>query len=151
VLSVFFVIVELALWKFNFSVEFEKTFARLCLPTGADLAEVSQATGEYPRPAPPNGRKRMAGGAADSDDEGTLLRIYVDQVEPAQPAIEAVLGRDAKRWSLVRTNRDESGPKVLEYRVRPRKSVGFDGLREHLLREGAPHVVAADGGGDGRP
>jgi len=151
VLSVFFVIVELALWKFNFSVEFEKTFARLCLPTGADLAEVSQATGEYPRPAPPNGRKRAAmGGMADSDDGGsTLLRIYVDQVEPAQPAIEAVLGRDAKRWSLVRTNTDDSGPKVLEYRVRPRKSVGFDGLREHLLREGAPHVVAADGGGDG--
>jgi hypothetical protein len=25
-----------------------------------------------------------------------------------------------------------------------RKSVGMDGLRERLLREGAPHVVAAD-------
>jgi hypothetical protein len=28
--------------------------------------------------------------------------------------------------------------------VRARKSVGLDALREHLLREAAPHVVAAD-------
>jgi hypothetical protein len=33
---------------------------------------------------------------------------------------------------------------VLSYRVRPRKSVGLDGLRGNLLREAAPHVVAAD-------
>jgi hypothetical protein len=37
-----------------------------------------------------------------------------------------------------------NGPPVLTYRVRARKSVGMDGLRERLLREGAPHVVAAD-------
>src|SRR5919108_2666208 len=56
VLSVFFVVVELALWKFNFNAEFEDTFARLCLPSGADLADVHQATGEFPIPRP-NGRK----------------------------------------------------------------------------------------------
>ena len=32
VLSIVFVVVELALWKFNFSADFERTFARLCLP-----------------------------------------------------------------------------------------------------------------------
>lgn len=149
VLSIVFVIVELALWKFNFSVEFEETFARLCLPSGADLADVSQATGEYRRPAMANGGKRSAEEA--ENDRTMVLRIYVDQVEPARPAIEAVLGRDAKRWSLVQTTDSDGGggPKVLEYRVRPRKSVGLDGLREHLLREGAPHVVAADSGEDG--
>ncbi len=151
VLSVFFVVVELALWKFNFSAEFEETFARLCLPSGADLADVSQATGEFRRPDVANGRMRSGAEHADTEnDRSTVLRIYVDQVEPARPAIEAVLGRDAKRWSLVQTSQDEGGPSVLEYRVRPRKSVGLDGLREHLLREGAPHVVAADGAGDGR-
>src|SRR5918995_837988 len=41
VLSVCFVAIELALWKFNFSVEFERTFARLCLPAGADLEELA--------------------------------------------------------------------------------------------------------------
>ena len=50
VLSVCFVAIELALWKFNFSVEFEETFARLCMPSGADLADISEATGEHPRP-----------------------------------------------------------------------------------------------------
>jgi len=140
VLSVFFVVVELALWKFNFNAEFEETFARLCLPSGADLAEIAEATGEQERPPAPDGRKRAA-----EDGRTTTLRIYVDQVEPARPAIEAVLGRDAKRWTLVQTSGNEGGPKVLEYRVRPRRSVGLDGLREHLLREGAPHVVAADG------
>jgi hypothetical protein len=68
----------------------------------------------------------------------------VDRVEDAQPAIEAVLARDAKRWTLEQVVAVANGPPLLTYRVRVRKSVGMDGLRERLLREGAPHVVAAD-------
>jgi hypothetical protein len=74
----------------------------------------------------------------------------VDAVEPARAAVEAILERDAKRWSLVAARDNDGGPKVLEYRVRPRKSVGVDGLRDRLLREGAPHVVAADAAADAR-
>lgn len=144
VLSIVFVLVELSLWKFNFSAAFEETFARLCLPSGADLEDVSQATGEFRRPEPVDGKRPEA-----EEDRGAVLRIYVDQVEPAQPKIESVLGRDAKRWALLETRVNEGGPQVLEYRVRPRKSVGLDNLRDHLLREGAPHVVATDGS-DGR-
>jgi Domain of unknown function (DUF4956) len=143
VLSIVFVLVELALWKFNFNAEFEETFARLCLPSGADMAALSQATGEYPRPVPSNG-------GADADGRTVALRIYVDAVEPAKGTIETILQRDAKRWSLVQASDSDGGPKVLEYRVRPRKSVGLDGLRERLLREGAPHVVAADDVADGK-
>ncbi len=142
VLSVVFVVVELALWKFNFNAEFEETFARLCLPSGADLSAISQATGEHPRP--------MAGNGADADGRTVPLRVYVDAVEPVKATIEMILERDAKKWSLVQTSEGEASPKVLEYRVRPRKSIGLEGLRERLLREGAPHVVAADGDADGR-
>ena len=142
VLSVVFVLVELALWKFNFNAEFEETFARLCLPSGADLSAISQATGEYPRP--------VAGNGADADGRMVPLRIYVDAVEPVKATIEMILERDAKKWSLVQTTTGEESPKVLEYRVRPRKSIGLDGLRDRLLREGAPHVVAAEGDADGR-
>ena len=78
-----------------------------------------------------------------------MLRIYVDQVDTARPAVEAVLERDAKRWSLERVAAATGGPPVLHYKVRTRKSVGMELLREHLLREGAPHVVAADGGASG--
>ena len=141
-LSVFFVVVELGLWKFNFSAEFEETFARLCMPSGADMEGVLEATGEFPSAA-------GAGKAEAPDARSVVLRIYVDRVEPARPAIEAVLERDAKRWSLIQTSGGNGGAGVLEYRVRPRKSVGLAGLRERLLREGAPHVVAADQGGDG--
>jgi hypothetical protein len=136
-LSIVFVVVELALWKFDFSAEFERTFARLCLPSGADLAELPQL-GSEPRKA-----VTPAGNGA-GDDRMVLLRVYVDRVEDAQPAIEAVLARDAKRWMLEQMVAGANDPPLLTYRVRVRKSVGMDGLREHLLREGAPHVVAAD-------
>jgi hypothetical protein len=136
VLSVFFVALELALWKFDFSADFERTFARLCLPSGADLMEISKATGEHPV-------IRQLAPQSEADD-GTLMRIYVDRVEPAQSAVEAVLARDAKRWTLAKVTPNDGGAGVLEYRIRPKKSVGLESLREHLLREGAPHVVAAD-------
>ena len=137
VLSIVFVVVELALWKFDFSAEFERTFARLCLPSGADLAELPRLPGDPPKAATPAGN-----GAGD--DRMALLRVYVDRVEDAQPVIEAVLARDAKRWTMEPVVAVANGPPVLTYRVRARKSVGMDGLRERLLREGAPHVVAAD-------
>jgi uncharacterized protein DUF4956 len=145
VLSVVFVVVELGLWKFDFSAEFERTFARLCLPSGADMADVPRHVGE-PEPEP-----RPAGNGAgqvqpEHDDAGRsgVLRIYVDQVDAARPRIEAVLERDAKRWALEQIVAGTGNTPQLTYRVRARKSVGLDGLREHLLRDAAPHVVAAD-------
>ena len=138
VLSIVFVVVELALWKFDFSAEFERTFARLCLPSGADLADAARAA-RASRP-----RRRRPPATARADDRTVLLRVYVDRVEDARPAIEAVLARDAKRWTLEQVVADTDGPPLLTYRVRARKSVGMDALRERLLREGAPHVVAAD-------
>jgi uncharacterized protein DUF4956 len=131
VLSIVFVVVELGLWKFDFSADFERTFARLCLPSGADLAEVPTVD-ETPPTVAANGKS-------------TRLRIYVDRIEAARPLIETVLERDAKRWSFeAEEPAAERGAPVLAYRVRPRKSIGLEGLRGNLLREGAPHVVAAD-------
>ncbi len=141
VLSIVFVVVELALWKFDFTAEFERTFARLCLPSGADLAPL-HTPAEVATPA------RNGGGAA-TDERNVTLRIYVDQVDAARPAIEAVLARDAKRWNLEQVVAATGGPPVMHYKVRARKSVGVERLREHLLQEGAPHVVAADGGASG--
>jgi hypothetical protein len=137
-LSMVFVVVELALWKFDFSAEFERTFARLCLPSGADLAGLPDV-GTEPEPAP------AGNGAGRSPDRGDArLRIYVDRVDAARPKIEAILERDAKRWTLERIADGTGDPPLLTYRVRARKSVGLEGLRDHLLREAAPHVVAAD-------
>jgi uncharacterized protein DUF4956 len=145
VLSVFFVVLELALWKFNLGAEFEHTFARLCLPSGADLEMISSATGEPAGSEAADGQRRLNPGAPE-EDRTSLLRIYVDVVEEARPPVEAVLERDTKRWSLAMVRPSDGGANVLEYRVRTRKRVGLDTLREHLLKEGAPHVVAAEEG-----
>ncbi len=140
VLSIVFVVVELALWKFDFSAEFERTFARLCLPSSADLADLPILSSD-----PGDERHMPADGAGDgAGDRSRLLRIYVDRAEDARPRVEAILARDAKRWMLEQSVSGADGPPTLTYRVRVRKSVGMDGLREHLLKEGAPHVVAAD-------
>jgi Domain of unknown function (DUF4956) len=141
VLSVVFVVVELALWKFDFSAEFERTFARLCLPSGADMADVP---GYRDGPAPPGNGAGEAHPDRDGAGRSALLRIYVDQVDAARPKIEAVLERDAKRWMLEQIVAGTGNAPQLTYRVRAKKSVGLDALREHLLRDGAPHVVAAD-------
>ena len=68
----------------------------------------------------------------------------MDRVEDARPPIEAVLERDTKRWKLEQVVAGTDGAPLLTYRVRVRKSVGLEALRERLLHEGAPHVVAAD-------
>jgi hypothetical protein len=72
------------------------------------------------------------------------LRIYTDEIAAARPAIERVLARDAKLWTASGTEPGEGTAGVLEYRIRPRKSVGIDTLRDTLVREGAPHVIATD-------
>jgi hypothetical protein len=143
VLSVFFVTVELALWKFDLSAEFERTFARLCLPSGADLAAIATAIGEPARKAVASGPARPAPGLPE-EERTSVLRVYVDGAEQARPQVEAVLERDTKRWTLAKVQASDDNTTVLEYRVRPRKRVSLDMLRENLLKEGAPHVVAAD-------
>jgi len=143
VLSVGFVVVELALWKFDFSAEFERTFARLCMPSGADMADVPGYRGE-PEPTPAGNGAGQAHPDRDGAGRSALLRIYVDQVDAARPKIEAVLERDAKHWTLEQIVAGTGNTPELTYRVRARKSVGLDALREHLLRDAAPHVVAAD-------
>jgi hypothetical protein len=148
VLSVVFVVVELGLWKFDFSAEFERTFARLCLPSGADMADVPGYASEPGAARAGNGAGQAHAGPEHADRDGAghsvLLRIYVDQVDAARPKIEAVLERDAKRWMLEQIVAGTGNAPQLTYRVRAKKSVGLDALREHLLRDAAPHVVAAD-------
>ena len=68
----------------------------------------------------------------------------MQEAAAARPTIERILARDAKRWLATGVERGDGASSVLEYRVRVRKSVGIEGLRDHLLAEGAPHVIAAD-------
>jgi hypothetical protein len=145
VLSLFFVVVELGLWKFNLGAGFDDAFNRLCMPAGsvAVVPAVPAVVAGVQAPVGANGRKRTAE-SLDTDARAVTLRIYTDEIAAARTVIEHVLARDAKLWTASGTEPGEGTAGVLEYRVRPRKSVGLDALRDNLLREGAPHVIATD-------
>jgi hypothetical protein len=142
-LSVIFVVLELVLWKINLGAEFDDTFNRLCMPSGADRAAPPVSAGDVPQMEGGNGRKQ-ASGDLTTDPRVATLKIFVDDVEAGRASAEQVLARDAKVWIAAATEPGEGKGGVLEYRVRPRKSIGLDGLRDALLREGAPHVIATD-------
>ena len=142
-LSLFFVVVELALWKFNLGAGFDDAFNRLCMPSGADRVTPHLVADAPPPPGGGDGRKRSVE-TLETDARAVTLRIYTDELAAARPAVERVLARDAKLWTASGTEAGDGAAGVLEYRVRPRKSVGLDTLRDNLLREGAPHVIATD-------
>lgn len=142
-LSVFFVVLELVLWKLNLGAEFDETFNRLCMPSGSDRAAPPPSAGDVPESPGGNGRKHTPEGLA-TDPRVATLRIFVDDVTAGRASAEQVLARDAKLWVAGGTEPGEGKGGVLEYQVRPRKSVGLEGLRENLLRDGAPHIIATD-------
>ena len=141
-LSLFFVVVELALWKFNLGAGFDDAFTRLCMPAGSAVLPQAPAA-STPAPDGGNGRKRTVE-MLETDARAVTLRIYTDEMAAAKPTIERLLARDAKLWTASGSEPGEGTAGVLEYRIRPRKSVGLNTLRENLLREGAPHVIATD-------
>jgi hypothetical protein len=142
-LSVFFVVLELVLWKLNLGAEFDDTFNRLCMPSGSDRAAPPPSAGDVPDAGAGNGRKHTPEELA-TDPRVATLKIFVDDVTVGRASAEQVLARDAKVWIAGVTEPGEGKGGVLEYRVRPRKSVGLGGLRDNLLRDGAPHVIATD-------
>jgi hypothetical protein len=142
-LSVFFVVLELVLWKLNLGAEFDDTFNRLCMPSGADRAAPPPSAGDVPGPTDGNGRKHAPAEVA-TDPRVATLKIFVDDVAAGRASVEQVLARDAKVWVAAATQPGEGKGGVLEYRVRPRKSIGLETLRENLLRDGAPHIIATD-------
>ncbi len=142
-LSTFFVVLELVLWKLNLGAEFDDMFNRLCMPSGADRAAPPASAGDVPERVSGNGRKRPPGDLT-ADPRAATLRIFVDDVTAGRASAEQVLARDAKVWIAGATEPGEGSGGVLEYRVRPRKSIGLEGLRDNLLRDGAPHIIATD-------
>jgi hypothetical protein len=182
VLSVVFVVIQLGLWRVNASAEFERTFARLCMPAGADLAYLApepepsgwhrlrSLVGSHPREeAPDDGPAlRNAPGAdgtagppvAEADVEaveangraalevdrkpGEPVRVFAVSLDGARRTVEAVLDRDAKRWTFLESHPEAGGGGLLVYEVRARKRVPLPELRRRLLSEGAPHVLATD-------
>lgn len=149
VLSVAFVLLELGLWRVNATAEFERMFARFCEPSGADRADIEAAVlGE---PLPPAGAGAAALPVVAAPDPATngrhpaeRLRVHCTDLDAARPLVEALLDAEAKRWTFLTATRHPGGGGLLEYDVRPRKRITLPQLRERLLAQASPQVIAAD-------
>ena len=153
VLSVAFVLLELGLWRVNATAEFVRMFARFCEPSGADRADIAAAARAEPALAPaapgigipviaaPAGAGAVA---ADARHLTERLRVHCTDLDAARPLVESLLDTGAKRWAFLTATRHPGGGGLLEYEVRPRKRATVAQLRERLLAEAGPHVIAAD-------
>jgi hypothetical protein len=68
------------------------------------------------------------------------ITIRVSDPDEAQPAIEAVLEANVKRWKLVRVERTNGEGRII-YAVRPKKGNTIESLSESLTLEAAPFVA----------
>ena len=64
----------------------------------------------------------------------------VGDPDQAQPAVEAVLESNLKRWKMVRIERTDGEARIV-YAVRPKKGQNLDAISTMLTNEAAPFVA----------
>jgi hypothetical protein len=68
------------------------------------------------------------------------ITVHVGDPDQAQPAVEAVLQANLKRWKMVRIERTDGEARIV-YAVRPRKGQNLESLPSTLTNEAAPFVA----------
>ncbi|MGH7644476.1 MAG: DUF4956 domain-containing protein [Gemmatimonadales bacterium] len=83
-----------------------------------------------------------------SDKKGSrfnaLLLVHATKLEPAQKAVEQVVGRAAERWRLAEVVPGEGGVSTLEYLVRLKDTFDMAALLDLLKSRGGGHILAAE-------
>jgi len=83
-----------------------------------------------------------------SDKKGSrfnaLLLVHATKLEPAQKAVEQVVGRAAERWRLAEVVPGEGGVSTLEYLVRLKDTFDMAALLDLVKSRGGGHVLAAE-------
>ncbi|HSA57827.1 MAG TPA: DUF4956 domain-containing protein [Gemmatimonadaceae bacterium] len=83
----------------------------------------------------------------ETDEEGPRfdgrLIVTVSDPEAAQPAIESLFEAQAKRWKLIRLERNDGRSRIV-YAVRPKKGTTLETLAEVVERGGAPFVAKVE-------
>jgi hypothetical protein len=81
------------------------------------------------------------------DDEGPRfdgrLTVTVSDPEAAQPAIEALLEAQLKRWKMVRLEQQDGQARIV-YAIRARKGMTLESVAETVERDVAPYVARAE-------
>ena len=68
------------------------------------------------------------------------ITVHVGDPDQAQPAVEAVLQANLKRWKMVRIERTDGEARIV-YAVRPKKGHNLEEISNTLTNEAAPFVA----------
>jgi hypothetical protein len=68
------------------------------------------------------------------------ITVHVGDPDQAQPAVEAVLQTNLKRWKMVRIERTDGEARIV-YAVRPKKGHNLEEISSTLTNEAAPFVA----------
>ena len=71
------------------------------------------------------------------------ITVHVGDPDQAQPAVEAVLQANLKRWKMVRIERTDGEARIV-YAVRPRKGQNLESISNTLTNEAAPFVASVE-------
>lgn len=74
--------------------------------------------------------------------DGRLI-VTVSDPDAAQPAIESLFEAEAKRWKLIRLERNDGRSRIV-YAVRPKKGTTLETLAQVVERDGAPFVAKVE-------
>ena len=93
-------------------------------------------------------RAKLEGKTEERETEGGPLfegRLVVTVSDPdaAQPAIESLFEAEAKRWKLIRLERNDGRSRIV-YAVRPKKGTTLETLAQIVERDGAPFVARVE-------
>lgn len=163
VLSVLFVVVALVLWYTDYArtppaLEGERAerhlrrVLALANRTSQFVARLDREILESLAPAQLEAlqrrlekRRKESTDAGDppGDDEGPRfegrITVTVSDPESAESILQSLLDALAKRWKLIRAERDQ-GAGTLVYAVRPKKGSTLAAMAERVQREGQPYV-----------
>lgn len=163
VLSVLFVVVALVLWYTDYArtppaLEGERAerhlrrVLALANRTSQFVARLDREILESLAPAQLEAlqrrlekRRKESTDAGDppGDDEGPRfegrITVTVSDPESAESILQSLLDALAKRWKLIRAERDQ-GAGTLVYAVRPKKGSTLAAVAERVQREGQPYV-----------
>ena len=71
------------------------------------------------------------------------ITVHVGDPDQAQPAVEAVLESNLKRWKMVRIERTDGEARIV-YAVRPKKGQNLEAISNTLTNEAAPFVASVE-------
>jgi hypothetical protein len=139
-LSVFFVLLELLLWRFDLTADHERALDLVCGGSPRTEAAISSQTALDPT----TGASESAGTTNAEADRKELLRVYLAGYSGGRKQVERVLERTTVKWKLLERRPGGLEQRVLDYELRLSQDYTPARIIEALYAEGGSRVLAAE-------